>query len=194
MLAGQVSGFWSNDRPAVYGSYPTWTLRADPALTYFVRQDVGVGGVLTGGYTRAERFGGGNLEERALGIAAECVWNLVLGGGFSLMLRGSLGYLHAQAIASLVVDPSSADFGPIAEGSWLLRSRQRRHYLGVSASLPIVYTLSDSVGLGAGPTLSYDYLVRGTSKLDGLGATSESGRIYGSRLQVGARVGVYASF
>jgi hypothetical protein len=193
MLAGQVSGFWSNDAPALFGNYPTWTLRADPALTYFVRDDLGVGAVLTGGYTRGDRFGGWEVAERELGIAPEFVWNLPLGGGFSLMLRAAFGYVHTWAVVTTVTEPAIGDF-VVDASSLRLRQEQSRHYLGVSASLPLIYAVSEAVGLGGGPTLSYDYLVRGMSKSDGPGSTSEPERIHGSRLQVGARVGVYASF
>ncbi len=192
MLAGQVSGFWSNDEPALFGSNRTWTVRADPALTYFVWDDLGFGTVLSGSYLRGEEFGGGELEERGLGIAAECVWNLSLGGGFSLMLRGSLGYQYARAVLAIPVD-QPPDVFPVT-GSWSeLRHEQSRHYLGFSVSLPLVYALSDSVGLGGGPTLSYDHLVRGTRKSEGPGASGQE-HMTGSRLQLGARVGVYASF
>ncbi len=202
MLAGQVSGFWSNDTPTLYGSYPSWTVRASPAFTYFVWNNVGLGAVLTGSYSRGELFGGGGFIERALGGAAECVWNVPLGGRFSLMLHSALGYLYMWS--DLSVRGLPGDLGPQSAlpSNVSLRSiviqRETRHIVRASTALPIVYAFSESVGLGAGPTLTYEYVVQGTREWpterprDLLDSARE--RFRGSRLRVGVSVAVYASF
>lgn len=97
MASGQVGGFWSSDQSGSYASFATWTLYAHPALTYFVRDNLGFGGVLDGSWSTSNMYPAGSSTGRTLGAGVELVWSVPFAQRWSVMMRPSVGYAHEWA-------------------------------------------------------------------------------------------------
>jgi hypothetical protein len=196
MVAGQVSGFWSNDTPALQNSYPTWTVRADPSLTYFFLENVGLGVTVSGSYERGQEFGGYAYVERGIGFGVEGVWNVALAPGWSFMLRPSLGYGRrwADISGSSMLQPTEPT--PV-DVDVQVRAEEVRQYVRLALALPFVFALSDSVSLGFGPTFSYGRVFGATTAqvfVNGSPVSAVPRSAPSNRLQLGAILGIYASF
>jgi hypothetical protein len=200
MVSGQISGVWSNDAASLYGSYNTWTVRANPSVVYFLRENLGLGASVSGGMARGDYYPTGSYKSSELGLACELVWNLPLGGRWAFMIRPSIGYAHAW---------SNMESAVVAEGlSLTVDVERKRNYVRLASSFPFVYALSNTIGLGIGPDFLFDVLFAETVEPHVVGGPSFGGEppapgsslglvTYApgrTRAQLGASVALYVSF
>ena len=196
MPSGSIGGFWSNDAAYLGGTYANWTLHANPAATYFVLDNLGVTLALQGAYSAGDLVPPGSFKEREVGIAGGVRWNVSLGERWSLLVSPLFGYTHAWSTTRVKTFRYDIDT-PVPAGfsSFSAVTRRTQHGVGVALNLPFLFALNDSVAIGLGPDLSYDYLFGGQSHtrvLDMTLSSRRNGRAH--RLMLGASVGVYGSF
>jgi hypothetical protein len=196
MPSGSIGAFWSNDEPAFfasYGSYATWNLEVAPSLVYFVRDDLGVGLAASFGYQRGRFSQTDRFKSYDVSLGVNAIWNVRLGGRLSLMVQPFVGYAQSSLIErfrrpwyediGLGPSASASDASETEKSTWLLR------YARFGLALPLVFAISDAVGIGVGPDLLYDLCFR-VARI----SSSVEARSRRNRARIGAFAGVYASF
>lgn len=188
MPSGSVSWFWSNDSPSGYGSYATWTFRAEPSATYFVRDRLGVTVGIQASVAAGDVYPAGRYKDRALGTFIGLRWAIPASDRWTVLLSPSVGYVYQWADARLFATggiPALVDF------------QGEEHFIRFALCTPFLYAFNPHVALGLGPDFSFDHslgLDRHT-RIEG-GESVGVNVFYGSgdRMQLGASVGVYGSF
>ncbi len=191
LVSGRVMGFWSNDTPQYYAGNNSWSVRADPALTYFVRNHFGLGAALSFGWSKGGLFPTGEYRARDFALGGEFVWSAALAPRWRLLLRPFIGYvrqwgstrgIEVQAEASTLIFDVDSD----------------SHFLRVSASLPIIYALNENIGVGLAPEYLFDIVLTSDQDPRIRGDTSQTfnftTRFERSRMRFGLSLGFYASF
>jgi hypothetical protein len=186
MVSGAIGGYWSSDRSASYGSYPDWAVYARPSLAYFVRDRIGVGVSISGGTSRHDgllevtrpryRFWCIHVVRPAAKQAREHLLRAARGLLRAVdrpfphrARRASPGEQRVGAQGAVFQQPLVAGyFGP-----------DRRRFLRFALSIPVVFHVSDNVGLALGPDLWFDVMLRGERY---------------TRTQVGASTTIYVCF
>jgi hypothetical protein len=202
MPGGEVSAFWSNDQPTLFGNYATystWDLSVAPSLVYFVRDDIGIGIAGGGGYRRGKLSPRERYSTSEWSIGATFVWNVSLGARFSLMLRPFLGYAWAEQkdhviFPSEFAGPNVLVPGALDDDPLFVGVTSRLSYVRFALSLPVVYAITDSVGIGIGPNFLYDLCFR-DGHTTGLPANVGALTLPSdNRMRIGVAAALYASF
>lgn len=191
LVSGRVMGFWSNDTPQYYAGNNAWSVRADPALTYFVRNNFGLGAAFSFGWSKGGLFPTGEYRAQDLGLGGEFVWSAALAPRWRLLLRPFVGYVRQWG--------STRGIEVATEASTLLFDVDSdSHLLRVAASLPVIYALNENIGVGLAPEYLFDIVVIDDQDPRIRGATSQSfnfsTRSESYRMQFGLSLGFYASF
>jgi hypothetical protein len=202
MPGGEVSAFWSNDQPTLFGNYATystWDLSVAPSLVYFVRDDIGIGVAGGAGYRSGKFSPREHYSTNEFSIGATFVWNVSLGARFSLMLRPFLGYAWVEQKERVILTNEFAgprsSFGiALDDNAPLIGVTSRLSYVRFALSLPVVYAITDSVGFGIGPSLLYDLCFR-DRRTPGVpsGAIAFVPPNY-NRMRIGVSAALYATF
>jgi hypothetical protein len=173
LLSGMVGGSWSRDHDSRIGTLDSWRLNGTPSVTYFLRDHIGAGLHLGAGVSRSA---GGNTRRPILlrnvshlQVGVHGLFEIVLRRRLSLLLWPALAYVHEWIHPSLVSD-GTFGFGsnPPAVGATFqqqaaLSAPFRRNEIGYvrcALSVPLLVRLSPSVGIGFGPDLWFDFIVR----------------------------------
>ncbi|MDB4985195.1 MAG: hypothetical protein JWN04_373 [Myxococcaceae bacterium] len=166
LLAGSFGGYWSNnaDSPGLT-RYPTWSVWTSPSLLYFVRDRLGLGAYLDYSY---RKLPGAIVSEtrQELGGGIQAAYELAFTHRLGWLLTPQLGYERRWRTASDGTDPP-------ASRVWQQRSplriisQPRFDQLRCALFAPIVYHVSDSVGIGLGPWLYWDFYIRPRDLDDG---------------------------
>lgn len=192
MVSGRALGVWSNDSPNYFAGNSTWTVRADPALTYFLRDHLGVGGALSFGWSKAQLFPRGEYRTRDFALGAELIWSGALSARWRVLVRPFLGYGRAWGRSK------DQELLPTGGGVLFADIENSLNYVRIASSLPFIYAFNANIGLGFGPDLLLDYLFLRRSKVEdsrGLfAATGRSAPGNSFRAQLGFSLGLYASF
>lgn len=191
LISGRAMGFWSNDTPNYYWGNNTWSVRADPAFTYFLGNHLGLGAALSFGWSKGGWFPTGEYRARDFALGGEFVWSAGLAPRWRLLLRPFIGYARQWTSTRGIEVPSNA-------GLQFFDAETIGNFLRFAASLPILYALNENIGIGIAPEYLVDVSVvpqhrsglRGQPN-DGFNFSSPSIR---SRYQLGISLGLYASF
>jgi hypothetical protein len=178
-LDGQLRFQWSTDSPTNYGSIPEWRFGVHPSLVYFLRDNIGVGGAVGGGFTQGRTSRSELYKDRDVTVGAQAVWALPLAARWSLMLRPFVGYLRQWAYR---------DVDSVNDGAF--RVHYTLDYLRLMLAAPFVFACAKNLGLGMGPELLVDVFLHRRSTPDQAYPRSSGG----ARVQLGFNVGLYASF
>jgi hypothetical protein len=191
LVSGRVMGFWSNDTPQYYAGNNTWSLRADPAITYFLGDHLGLGAALSFGWSRGGLFPSGDYRARDFALGGEFVWSAALAPRWRLLLRPFLGYAR-QWSSTRNIEVSTGTM-PIIFGF-----ESAIDFMRFSASLPLIYALNENIGLGLAPEYVFEIPVaqRERPTVQGIpsGGFNFSSRGAIRRSQLGLSLGLYASF
>ena len=191
LVSGRVMGFWSNDTRQYYAGNNNWSLRADPAFTYFFANHLGLGVALSFGWSKGGLFPSGDYRTHDLAMGGEFVWSAALAARWRLLLRPFIGYVRQWgATRGLEVQGEASTF--------VFDVDSDSHFLRVSASLPIIYALNENIGVGLAPEYLFDVAVDSEQnpRLRGAGdqGFAFDSQFATSRMQFGLSLGLYASF
>lgn len=186
MLAGSLGGFWSNnDRGPGLVVYPRWAVWLSPSALYFVRDRLALGGWAHYGYQRLTGAAFTRVESE-LGAGVQAAYELALAPRLGLLLVPQLGYLrHWRSLEEPPVFAGGAgrtqqQRSPLAQQQ--LTGTEDQLQLALSA--PLLVHVTDSVAVGFGPYLRWDYYIQ---------ARDWDGGRYG-HLRVGASTWIGGSF
>jgi hypothetical protein len=157
LLSGAVGGWYSPEEES-----PTrWSVEVRPAFLRFVVDHLAIGGYLNVGAMRRDVLVLGpygptervkTVNTRA-GGGVQVLYEVELASNMGLVLSSSLGTDWTQSTS----DPSYAT----------LPRDTRRHLLQVGLTAPLLFHLSDAVGVGFGPFAALDYIIEGATYDDG---------------------------
>ncbi len=173
LVSGMVGGSWSRDHDSRIGTLNSWRLNGTPSATYFLRDHIGAGLHIGAGVSRSA---GGDTRRPLLlrnvshlQVGVHGLFEIALTRRLSLLLWPALAYVH-EWIHPLLVSDGTFGFGgnPGAAGATFqqqatLASPIRRYELGYvrcALSMPLLVRLSPSIGIGFGPDLWLDFIVR----------------------------------
>lgn len=167
MLGGGLGALWSHDDTA--GPWPhRWDLQAYviPALTYFVRDGIGIG-VLLGGLYGTQHVEGGltyDIREYEAWAGLVGIFELPLGprtGLFTVVRLSYVGAWHRIKNSKSVYLNTNAQGRNFQEGTPLADQKldYDTYLLRPSLHLPLVIHASSPIALGFGPELWVDYLL-----------------------------------
>jgi hypothetical protein len=171
LLAGDLLGNWSNDGPAVHGSLSRWEVDGSVKLLHFVRDQIGIGASAGGGASaRYLTSSSSALEERANHVrtGVHAAFDVPLTARLSLLLQPALLYFYQWLTVDVASSPFDAFGGsPPSAGATFQQqatlSAARRvftlSYVRLALSVPLVVHVSNSVGLGFGPSAWLDFIV-----------------------------------
>ncbi|MDB4975158.1 MAG: hypothetical protein JWN48_3499 [Myxococcaceae bacterium] len=161
LVDGSVGGYASNNaRSPGLTRYNDRSVWVSPALTYFVLDHIGLGGYVDFDAQQKRIYPQLTRHSFDLGAGLQTTLELPLSPRLGLLLRVSAGYTHRWVRAI----EGGSFFSTGAEG----RTQQQRtplpgqgipdtfHGFQGSVFVPLVFHVSDSVGLGLGPYLEWD--------------------------------------
>jgi hypothetical protein len=163
LVSSALGGSWSRETETRAGTLTRWRLGLSPSVTYFLRDHIGAGLHLGAGISRGA---GVDAIRRLVERSAEHVlvgvhgaFDVPIAKRLSLLVWPSLAYVHEWSRDTLDTDGVGATFQQQA----MLASQVRRYELGYvrcALSAFLLVHLSSSVGLGLGPELWMDFIVR----------------------------------
>lgn len=152
LVGGSVGGYWSSSGPTTPDGWSVWL---QPSVGYFLRDRIGLG--LTPGYTTGADAT--NLRYHEASLAVFAIVDLPLAARLSLLVLPSFGYARRwrDARPPLGIAPSSSPDAPVS-GFSAWSSERKTDSLRAELDLPVAYHLSDSLVVGLGPFVRYEYL------------------------------------
>lgn len=154
VLSGSVGGSWSNDHSGLYGALKHWSVYGRPSALYFLRDGIGLGLVLSGG---ASSTRGSYASYRDLDVAfgPEAAFEIALGSRLGLLWRPFVGYLQQwrdEETGELIEDLNSGALTPASRARGV-------GYVRTWLSLQLLFHLSPSVAIAAGPDVWADFFL-----------------------------------
>lgn len=145
MLTGGL--FMGLDKP-VNGVWH-WNLGLSPGFAYFVADRIALGAYLIASRIDEDLGYGTSRTTLAMGGGVRAIYEIPVGSDAGLWVWPSLGYIWARSRYDLPGAPSDS------YGEWSYDTEFRSNALVFGLALPLMFHLTNSLGIGAGPDLAY---------------------------------------